>query len=364
MRSTTWTTLALGLTLALPACVSDAGGDKDAGSSSSDGGGQVDANTGGDAFVESDAGYGPAISGLGVSLDHLLDFFGDRRGVLVWVNAGGQIEMLDFRGDDPSVVTLVSSPDSVNPIISPDGTRLVYSQGMPNGPKQVLVRTLDPQDPSQLVGIGDIGYWHVDSGGDEHIVYCDWSVKTENGADGESHSQKLVTGSTDLDGSAVVIHDRAMDAGPNADLTWLGQVYNNLWAYDLANSVDYPTSSFFLQDGAAADHQTCNGSMAPDGSARLMALVIPHDWIRVYSYDSTGDRFNETSRYNLPDGMVEWEFPEWSSDPDFFSAVLMASDYRKRLFVVKAAAGELVPERVEITDDTANVTYSHLWLAP
>ena len=59
--------------------------------------------------------------------------------------------------------------------------------------------------------------------------------------------------------------------------------------------------------------------MAPDDSARLMALVIPHDWIRIYSHITASDRFEETSRFNLPEGMVEWEFPEWSTDPGYLT---------------------------------------------
>lgn len=316
-----------------------------------------------DGATEADAGFGPPIPGLGVSLDQLDFFLDGRRGILVWVNAGGQIEMLDFRSGSPQVVTLVSDPDSVNPLISPDGTRVVYSQGLPNGPKTIKVKPLQPTASAQIVGLGDIGFWHFGSGG-EHVVYCDWSDKLQNGADGETFRQQLVTGGVALDGTAEAIHDRAMDGGPNASLTWLGQVYDKLWAHDLANDVDYPTAKFFQLDGTAADHQSCNGSMAPDSSAQLMTLVIPHDWVRIYAYDSVDDRFEERSRFELPPGMVEWEFPEWSTDPGFFTAVLRKSDYRNRLFLLKVQPGDVVPDRVEITDDTADVSYGHLWLAP
>jgi hypothetical protein len=106
--------------------------------------------------------------------------------------------------------------------------------------------------------------------------------------------------------------------------------------------------------------------MAPDASGRLMCLVIPHDYVRIFSYESAGDDFVETSRFLLPAGMAEWEFPEWSTRPDTFTAVLRAGDLKNRLFVVKVADGEIVPEVLELTDEGGDATasYSHLYVEP
>jgi len=60
--------------------------------------------------------------------------------------------------------------------------------------------------------------------------------------------------------------------------------------------------------------------------------------------------------------MAEWEFPDWSTDPDYFTAILRGSNLKNRLFVVKMAEGDLVPERLEITGEQTGQTYSHLYL--
>jgi hypothetical protein len=304
----------------------------------------------------------PPIDGLLVSAEDLRAFVGGRSGVLVWVDAGGAVKVLDFRVQNPEVQTLSGSLDSVNPLISPDGTRVVYSQGRPNGPKNIFVSTLDGSSAGQ-VAAGDVGYFNFSSG-EESIVYCDWSDKSENGADGKTYRLELTPGGVTPLGDPVELCSRAMDAGPDKELGWLGQVYENLWAYDLANQKDYPTEKFFLLSGAVADHQTCNGSMAPDDSARLMCLVIPHDYVRIFSYTTSSDDFRQTSEFRLPQGMTEWEFPEWSTDPGYFTAILRASDLQNRLFIVKVDEGDLVPEVLQITDKQTGATYSHLYLEP
>jgi hypothetical protein len=303
-----------------------------------------------------------AVPGLGVSVDEIKSFLDGKSGVLVWVDAGGGLQSLDFRGAAPEVKPLGDQTDCVNPIISPDGTRVVYSQGPANGPKTIFIKSLSGGDP-QRIAVGDIGYWNF-SGAEENVVYCDWSDKDQNGAGGKTYLQKLVAGTTDLDGDPVEFCDRAMDAGPNADISWLGQVYGNLWAYNAATSTEYPTGKFFLQDATPADHQTCNGSLAPDQTARLMCLVIPHDFIRIFTYDSQSDTFTETSRFTLPSGMAEWEFPEWSTHPDYFTAVLRAPDLKNRLFLARVSTGETVPDLLELTDEGGAVSYSHLYVEP
>jgi hypothetical protein len=161
-----------------------------------------------------------------------------------------------------------------------------------------------------------------------------------------------------------MIHHRAMDGGVNREMTWLGQVYGQMYAYDVTGAVEYSFEDFFLFDGAVANHQTCNGSMAPDASARLMLLVIPHDWVRIFSFSPGSFRFEETSRFALPERMSEWEFPEWSTHVGYFSAVLRQGGTHLRLYVAEIAAGDLVPKLLAVTPWSTTVTYSHLWVEP
>lgn len=302
------------------------------------------------------------IEDLSVSLNQLQDFLGGKSGVLVWVNTGGQIEVLEFSPQQANLRKLSTDIDCINPLLSPDGTRVIYSQGSPNGSKIIFVRSLDGQQVNNL-GSGDVGYWHFGDG-DETIVHCDWSEKAENGASGKTYQTKLVQGGVESQGDSIQIHDRAMDAGPNADLVWLGQVYEHLWAYNLSTQTDYPNEKFYLLNGDPADHQSCNGSMAPDSTGRLMSLVIPHDYIRVYTHDTASDSFLQTSEFELPEGMAEWGFPEWSTNSNYFTAVLRGSDLQNNLFIVKMTQGVQVPKRLQIADGKHGAKYSHLYLAP
>ncbi len=304
---------------------------------------------------------GPPIPELGVAASEIKSFLGGRGGVLVWVDASsGQLKMLDFREKTPTVKTLDESSGCVNPIISPDGTRVVYSRGKIGSAMDILIRNLAGGE-AKKIGTGDVGFWYQNDG-EEAIIYCDISAKSENGADGKTYKQSIEKGGLNPQGTPQAICDRAMDAGPNGDLTWLGQVYRDLWAYNVFNKKEYPTNKFFLMDGSPADHQTCNGSMAPDGSAKLMTLAIPHDYIRVFTFQEEKDHFEETSRINLPAGMQEWEYPEWSTSAHFLTAVLRTADQRSRLFIVKLAPGDIIPEALEITDDKGDVTFSHLFV--
>jgi hypothetical protein len=305
---------------------------------------------------------GPPIEELDVSRAELVAFLGGKGGILTWVDAGTQVRVLDFRAADPQVRLLSDDLDCVNPIVSPDGTRVVYSQGNPGGPKLIRVRNIE-SGATQSIATGDIGYWYEDGTGD-YVIYSDWSDKNANGAGGNTYKQKLVTGGVAKDGGASILHDRAMDAGGNADLSWLGQVYGQMWAYDVAAGTEYSFDDFHLIDGSVADHQTCNGSMAPDTSARMMLLAIPHDWIRIFTFVPADAGFSETSRFLLPARMDEWEFPDWSTSPSTFTAVLRQGGLNLRLYVLEIAPGEVVPEMIPVTPWDTNVTYSHLWVAP
>ena len=301
----------------------------------------------------------PAIPGALVSAARLKGFLGGKSGILIWVS-NGKLRTLDFRTDGPAIKTLAEDLDSVNPLLSPDGTRVVYSQGSPNGPKFIFVRKLDGS-PATKIATGDIGYWYV-AGGEESIVYADWVDKSQNGEGGSTYKQKLVTSSVALSGAKEVLHDRAMDAGPNGTLRWLGQVYDRMFAYDLESKREYGPEAFFLKDGAPADHQTCNGSWSPDDSARMMVLAIPHDFIRIFTYQPAAGSFRETSRFVMPAGKLEWEFPEWSTSPGFFTTILRTTDLKSHLMIAKIKDGDSAPDMLEVIGAEEAATFSHLYV--
>lgn len=316
-----------------------------------------------DTLTETDSSTedAPDVDTEVASPEDVRSFLGGRGGVLAYVDSGGRVQILDYREAAPAAGPLTNDPDCVNPIVSRDGTRVVYSQGPASGPKIIKVADIATGE-SAVVATGDLGYWAV-RGDEELIVYCDWSDKARNGADGKTYEVALVAGSVEVAGTPVVIHGSAMDAGPSGDLRWLGQVYNNVSAYNTQTKVEYPTDKFALLDGSAADHQTCNGSMSPDDSGAIMLLAIPHDFIRIFTYASEADRFEETSEINLPGNMAEWEYPEWSTHPGYFTAVLRGSDLKNSIYLVRIEGGSSVPDAVKLVDDD-HASYSHLWIEP
>ncbi len=295
------------------------------------------------------------------AVDEVRAFLGGRFAVLAYVDSGRRVQIVDYREEAPAARPLTNDLDCINPLISPDGTRVVYSQGSANGPKTIKVADIATGE-SEVIGRWDLGFW-AQRGDEELIIHCDWSDKEQNGAGGKTYETTLLAGSIEALGDAVEIHGRAMDGGPNGSLTWLGQVYNNLLAYNLETKVEYPTEKFFLLDGSVADHQTCNGSMAPDDSARMMLLAIPHDYVRIFSYALSTDRFEETTQLNLPGNMAEWEYPEWTTHPDYFTAVLRGTDLKNQLYVGRIEEGSIVPDAIRLVDDDY-ASYSHLWVAP
>lgn len=304
----------------------------------------------------------PPIEGLSVSRRQLDEFLGGRKGKLVWVNSSGQIELLDFTADPPEHRVVVDTPESINPIFSPDGTRIIYARGNANESRPIRAHHLLTGE-DKLLAYGDLGYFLFSDQG-EFAVTADWSAKSENGADAATHARLLTPGDIAPARGLIDIHDRAMDAGPNRTGSWLGQVYEQMIAYDTTRNREYGTDSFFLMDGSVADHQTCNGSMAPTDKAGLMTLVIPHDWVRIFSYEEASDRFIETSRFELPTGYVEWEFPEWSTHPGYFTAILRTGDLANHLVVAQVENGNVVPATLDLGLEDSGVSYSHLWLAP
>jgi hypothetical protein len=303
---------------------------------------------------------GPPIDGLDVSAQELRTFLGGRDGILVWVDAsdGGRLKALDFGAADPVVRKVGSHTNVINPRISPDGTRVVYSVGSPAAEKDIFIARLSDGEAAWIAS-GDVGYWQ-----DEDIVYCDWSDADQDGADGNTYRQGLAPDGLSPEGAPTTLHDRAMDAGPNGDGIWLGQVYEHLYAYNTQSSTEYGPTDFRLLDDSPATGQVCNGSMAPDGIGRLMTLVIPHDWVRIFTHDPQADVFVETSRFELPAGQMEWEYPEWSTHPDYFTAVLQPGTLLFSLHIVRIEPGDLAPEVLRITPKGSNVSYSHLWVQP
>jgi hypothetical protein len=86
--------------------------------------------------------------------------------------------------------------------------------------------------------------------------------------------------------------------------------------------------------------------------------------VRIFTHDAPSDRFVETSRFELPAGQMEWEYPEWSTHLEYFTAVLQPGTLQFSLYAVRIEPGDLAPQVLRITPEGSSVSYSHLWVQP
>jgi hypothetical protein len=102
------------------------------------------------------------------------------------------------------------------------------------------------------------------------------------------------------------------------------------------------------------DHtnQCCCPSIAPDDSGQFMVLRWPHE--RFSISDFTG---NHRAHFYKPDGYLEWQTPEWSTDINFCTASAMNDRLIYDLFMISIADKRYL----QITSDGGYV-HGHLWL--
>jgi hypothetical protein len=258
-------------------------------------------------------------------------FLGNQGGIALFVDKqdDNRLKWVDFNARTPAITPLSDQTNCTNPRLSPDGTRVVYTSG-----ETVYACSLSDGAAAAIGNRGEnrsggVAYWHEENGL-ERIMYCTSTPK--GGYDqGTTYFQPIHNG-IEPDGSALPILDKSYDAGISSDGVWIGETYGGRHAYNRETGREYAT--FYRADGSA-EGQCCNGSMAPDGTHRFLMLVLPHDYIRLYSYDASRDRWAETATFVKPAESAEWQTPEYSTHGDYFSATGKKSNGAYDLYLIR-----------------------------
>ncbi|HUU02760.1 MAG TPA: Ig-like domain-containing protein [Myxococcota bacterium] len=291
-------------------------------------------------------------------------FLGGHGGKLVYVdhNDGDKVYWIDF--SDMSAHKLSDDGGCSDPLISPDGTRVVY--GIYNiiskwpgesadNEGDAYVRALSGGTRTHVAGAALTGkqsfapHWWVDpASGDEYIVSMDYYEKDTQGASGRATwKQKL--DNNQPSGNPVKILEHAFDGGLSRDGTRIGEAYHYLYmahTMDLGGG-DGATISGRMDGG----NQCCNASMSPDNNYYIMHLRIDHTGCNIRDESD-----NPIQTIWKPDGADEMQNPEFSSDPGFstFTALFGTSYY---MYIADTQTGD----NLKIAE--GNFAVPHLWVA-
>lgn len=211
---------------------------------------------------------------------------------------------------------------------SPDGSRILFS----HGGKCFLMDSDGRKRTQILLSVGKVyepSWWVDPHTKKEYVVYKDANFKNTLGR-GKGNTWIVPLSG----GMPRRLIDIPCDGGLSLDGTHLGETYREAGIIDLVNNKVYKPHK----------GQTCNGTMSPDNTYRMMYLYLPHSTFGVR--DKHG---NELLKFTNPKGSKEWQTPRFSTHPDFGMAVARyGADYKlvfvnlmtKKMLVLKSVKGD------------------------
>ena len=184
---------------------------------------------------------------------------------------------------------------------SPDGLLLVYAYGgnafltdaRGATPRRILVDQPKVYKPR---------FWQNPTNHNLCVIFTDHNSK--NTLKRGKYGNTLETDLRTL--QSRTLFDLPCDAGPSLDGTHLGEAYRDAASIDLTTEQIRP-----LHRG-----QSCNASMSPDNTYRLMFLYLPHTHFGIKTKYG-----QELWRIRNPQDSAEWQGPRWSTHPEFCCAV-------------------------------------------
>lgn len=256
---------------------------------------------------------------------------------------GDKIFALDV--DSGVLFTLNDDLAAESPLLSPDGTRVVYQQG-----GSVYIAPFDGTART-LVTAGYDPHWWVAPQGDEWIYY------TTRGDDLNGERTCYYPGCHGIETRRVRLRDQVDEfvlawkgnGGLSRDGTHLGAGEATMIIFDLVANQQY-----FVNEGRNA----CNPSMSPDNRYFLMHLTGTHQF---FLFRDQQD--NVVWQIKKPIDAEQWIEPEWSTDVDFATAASGESNGRASLCVVKISTSEYI-RVLDARSELHNWSQPHLWVGP
>ena len=290
----------------------------------------------------------PAAAAVDIGGADARAFLGGRTGKLVYLkNSIKQVYFVDF-SDSALVERKVSDdPYCWSPMISPDGTRIVYESQ-----SSIYIRLLEENSTQAFLvysGVPTNGqslephWWINPKTKEEYIIFCTGNVAdlTWPPKSGKTFMQKIVNNAPS--GPLLTLLPFMMASGRSKNGVWGATSHHSTGMYKLyADSV---RDAFFSANNwsDSGGWGACNGSISPSGDParqnRLMHLnsylalangetFENHKAIVIRGY---GDKDLNTPLWEMgipgihcnndSSGNLFWDHSEWSSNEDYFTAV-------------------------------------------
>ncbi|MCX7725580.1 MAG: formylglycine-generating enzyme family protein [Chitinispirillaceae bacterium] len=278
-----------------------------------------------------------------VDKSHLIDFIGTHKIKIGFVQLLGKKKVFSFVDFNTSPISIVQCKEDTvvySPSISPDGKFIAWSskgEGA-SGKSSISVRVLreDFLLTSQFSGF--IPRWWVDEKSkDTFLIYCDGaSLNNKPEWIKEKTYRRRITGGI-FNGAEEILWDKgSYHGGLSSDGRFLGT------GYPIAKVVDLQlkdTNIFYFQppwNGRTDTPQICNFSMSPSLSDPGTALFLDFGYSAVSTLVGKPYKFHSvifvaTPRlmskehiakwFEVPQGYDQWNYSEWSNNPDFAIAV-------------------------------------------
>jgi hypothetical protein len=261
---------------------------------------------------------------------------------------GSSITIASYKrgADAPSVVD-IDDTKAFAPLFSSDGAAVVYNETF--RATGIFVLTLDTGRAVQVAFGANPHWWTDPKTREPYIVYRERNHMFEELPDGKTCRQRIDKNNMPQ-GEPEEIYSLGFGGGISPDGRYLYTGYLTYAYADLAEGRhEMPIG---IGDRDTGKGQTCCVSAAPDNSHRSMQLRMPHTQFTVTDLDGS----NEVS-YVCPEGVEEWQTPEWSTRPNLATAAGMRPDGNYDIFLVRLSDHATL----KLTLDGGYV-HGHMWV--
>ena len=266
---------------------------------------------------------------------------------------GSSLFLLDYDPGKPHP-TVHEYPDdpiykSFNPLLSPDGSRILYNHTFDATDMQIL--PVDGGPPVKIAEGANPRWCRDETSGNIYVVYRTRNAMFQNvPQDGLTFRVQIGPDNQPV-GEPEMVAAHGFGGGMSTNGRYLCS------AFLLTVAMDRHTGAISAPFGTVLcepDHenQCCRPSIAPDASGRMMVLRAPHSRFTTMGWDGSG-----LNHFPIPDGVVEWQTPEWSTHPDFATGSVMNNEFIYDIVLVR-----LVDKKyLQITTEGGYV-HAHMWV--
>lgn len=267
---------------------------------------------------------------------------------------GTPLFLLDYTRSKPYPIVYEYPDDSAyksfTPLLSPDGTRILYNHSF--DATDIMILPVEGSCPVKI-GVGANPRWCLDNdSGNTYVIYRERNAKYNSAPqDGITFRLQIDENNKSI-GEPEIVASYGFSGGMSTDGRYL------CTAFLLASSMDRKTGAVSAPLGTVLQqpdcrNQCCCPSIAPDDTGRMMVLRWPHERFSVMGWDGS-----DMIHYPMPEGAAEWQTPEWSTHPDFAtSSVMFSNELIYDIMMINLSTKEYL----QITTDGGYV-HAHLWI--